>query len=101
MDAREFLKQKGILDYDEFIAYQKADSDDHIPIEELMEEYAELKVKNCNTPAVSKSLPTDEQLGGIVHKIAYTQQAEEQGDDFINKVWILKNFIEQHFNIEF
>ena len=52
MNAREFLKQKGILDYDEFIAYQKADSDDHIPIEKLMEEYAAYRVKNCNAPDV-------------------------------------------------
>jgi hypothetical protein len=61
--------------------------------------YHEQQVKLLATPVVSKSLPTDEQLGEIVHKIAYTQQAEDQGDDFVNKVWMLKNFIEQHFDV--
>lgn len=35
---------------------------------------------------------TDEGIGEIVEKIAYHQLAEEQADDFIEKVWIVKDF---------
>ena len=60
-------------------------------------------LKNAALPIfdVSKMLPDDEQIGKIVHKIAYTQQGEEQEEDFVQKVWILKNFIEKQFNAEY
>jgi hypothetical protein len=57
MNAIEFLRSKGILDISDYVAYTAVrpdkDEDEFIPIEQLLEEYAEMKVKNCNTPAVS------------------------------------------------
>lgn len=63
--------------------------------------FAVEQVKNCNILQVSDSLPTDDELGEIVDKIAYTQQEKEQADDFVNKIWLLKYFIEKHFKVKF
>ncbi len=41
--------------------------------------------------------PTDKELEEIVNKIAYTQTAEEQIDDFLNKIHILKEFIDNKY----
>jgi hypothetical protein len=37
--------------------------------------------------------PTDDDIGKIVQKIAYEQLHEEQCDDFIEKIWIVKNWL--------
>ena len=39
-----------------------------------------------------KKIP-DEEVGKIVEKIAYSQLAEEQSDDFIEKVYLLREFL--------
>jgi len=44
---------------------------------------------------VMRSLPSDEEIGKIVEQIAYKQLHEEQADDFLEKVWILKNFVKE------
>jgi hypothetical protein len=40
-----------------------------------------------------RQLPHDEEIGRIVQEIAYKQHHEEQADDFLEKVWILKNWL--------
>jgi hypothetical protein len=42
---------------------------------------------------VMRSLPSDEEIGKVVERIAYKQLHEDHGDDFLEKVWILKNFL--------
>lgn len=39
---------------------------------------------------------TDERFEEIVNIIAYKQLSEDQADDFIEKVWILKSFCEEY-----
>ena len=36
---------------------------------------------------------SDEEIGILVNEIAYKQHHEEQSDDFLEKVWIVKKWI--------
>ena len=40
---------------------------------------------------------SDEKIGELVNKIAYTQTAEDQADDFLNKVWMVKEFLNSEY----
>lgn len=48
-----------------------------------------------------QSLPDDNEVGNIVDKIAYKQYHEDQADDFLEKVWMLKRKIEKWFGKEY
>ena len=37
----------------------------------------------------------DDSIGQIVQRIAYTQLSEDQSDDFIEKVWLLKEWLQK------
>lgn len=52
-----------------------------------------LELRDRIVSVVMRSLPTDEEISTIVGQIAYKQLAEEQAYDFVEKFWILKNFL--------
>lgn len=71
-----------------------------IRTDENEDEYID-KTMSCETflfciNKLLESIP-DNKIEGIVDKIAYSQLAEEQSDDFLEKIWILKDFLNTIF----
>ena len=55
--------------------------------------YKEPAIHVWNTRQSPKAMIADEVIGEIVKEIAYNQKAEDQADDFIEKVWLLKEWL--------
>ena len=49
--------------------------------------------EKLDTRQSPKAMIADEVIGEIVKEIAYNQKAEDQADDFIEKVWLLKEWL--------
>lgn len=45
-------------------------------------------------------LISDENIGELVEEIAYKQHHEDQGDDFIEKVWKVKEWLQSHTSLK-
>ncbi|MFA6066851.1 MAG: hypothetical protein WC707_06745 [Candidatus Babeliaceae bacterium] len=60
MDAKEYLKSKGVFGLDTKKRYNE--------VIEWMEEYGKERVKNCSITAVSGQLPTNEEIDLIIEQ---------------------------------
>lgn len=56
------------------------------------------RIEELNAQQQDKELPDDDEIGNLVKKICYQQLAEEQSDDFIEKVWIVKEWMRNQLN---
>lgn len=82
--AQQFLKEKGLKDT--LFDVDSPGEERWIKggLSELLDEYAEqFKVK----------FPTDEEVLRIVEKIAYHQLREDQSDDLLEKIYLLREFM--------
>lgn len=50
---------------------------------------------------VRQSLPDDDEVEDLVNEIAYKQHHGEQGDDFLEKMWIVKQKLKKWFGKEY
>lgn len=64
-------------------------------LEKMIKEQ-ESKAESGHISDVRLSCPPDEKIGEIVTEIAYTQKAGEQGDDYVEKIWLLKSWIDEN-----
>ena len=89
--SEEFVKYL-ISVYDEVRSPKWREKPDHVE-RELLEAEKEL-TKNVEQP-------DDGEIEDLVNEIVYKQHHEEEGDDFLEKMWIVKKKLEKWFGKEY
>ena len=105
MKVKEFIElTKGYEEY-EMVVCEKGIHEDVIPflqiehVEAFNEEDSEDDVIILDIiPSKIQFDIDDNEVGNMVNEIAYKQYKEDQFDDFVEKVYIARSFIEQILN---
>ena len=54
---------------------------------------SESNSSGCSVQPMVRQLPSDTEIGEIVQEIAYKQHHEEQADDYLEKIYILREWL--------